>query len=461
MKKLLLAPLRLLAVLFGQFSWSPPTWLTLGLVFLRKHLKIAAGLLCAIGIALGLNHYIQSLPKAVSTKADFSALSISSVGPNETTKVPQLYVDFSYDLDALNENQPRPQGQPATARIDLLNKEVKSGITLSPEKAGKWTWDDDNRLSFKPETPWPAGIEYEVDFDNTIFTDDIRLSDKDYSFSTPPLTARMTSTEFYQDPTDASIRRVIATIEFSHPIETASVEKRLQLEMQAKEALSLSVEKHDFSVTFSKNNRFAYVQSTPVSLPDKASYMTIKLEDGVTTLLGGKAMQRSVEGKEFIPDIYSFLKVSNVSFITLRNEKNQPEQVLSLEFTDPIEEKELLSKLNVYQVPNNRKPYLPNKKGETRVKLREGLVKSKIKMVPNERSSSKVFNFIVDEPENSYLFLRIDDGLTSVNNFIYDSYYDNILSTPSYPREINISGNGSILSASGNNKLSILTRLGV
>jgi len=196
MKKLLLAPFYLLSFIFGKFSWSPPVWLVACFSFLKRHIKIALTLLCGVLIAVGLTLHIQSLPKPVSTKAVFSSISYTSAQRGRGSKPSYLDVQFIYDLEALHENQAQPEGKPSTARIDLLDKEVKSGITLTPAKAGKWTWTNDNRLRFEPETPWPAGTQYEVDFDKRIFADEIRLSDLDYTFTTPPLKARMFNRDF-------------------------------------------------------------------------------------------------------------------------------------------------------------------------------------------------------------------------------------------------------------------------
>jgi len=76
MKKLLLLPLKLLSFIFGQFSWSPPRWLVASFSFFKKHIKITLGLICAVMIAAGITQYIQSLPKPISTKAEFSEISL-------------------------------------------------------------------------------------------------------------------------------------------------------------------------------------------------------------------------------------------------------------------------------------------------------------------------------------------------------------------------------------------------
>jgi len=74
--------------------------------------------------------------------------------------------------------------------------------------------------------------------------------------------------------------------------------------MQPEKALSSSGKKHDFSVSFRDNNHIVDIQSSPVTLPKQANYMTIKLEKGIESLLGGKASKEELVAKEFIPDIY-------------------------------------------------------------------------------------------------------------------------------------------------------------
>jgi len=171
MKKLLLLPFTLLAFLFGNFSWSPPKWLVACFHYLKKHLRIALGLFCAALVAIGVTYYIDSLPKPFYTTAEFSKISSHSYNSRTGEEIP--------------------------AQLDVHN----------PAKAGTWSWVSDNRLSFKPETPWPAGEQYQVEFDQSIFNDDTLLSDNNFSFSTPELTAHVKEKQFYQDPSDPTIRR--------------------------------------------------------------------------------------------------------------------------------------------------------------------------------------------------------------------------------------------------------------
>ena len=461
MKKLLLAPLRLLGFLFGQFRWSPPSWLIACCTFLKKHLKVTLSLLSLVLIAVGITFYIQSLPKPISAIANFTPILLNSTNNISNSTPSSLSIIFEYDLDSLHEDQVRPEGKPSMARIDLLEKQVKSGITIKPAIAGVWRWESDFYLRFEPEVRWPSNTEYEVHFDKTIFGDDVRLAKSTYRFTSPPFEAYLDSKQFYQDPTDVSIRRVLATVKFSHPVDKESVKKHLTLEMLPEKALNGSGKKHDFSVTFRDNDHTVDIQSTPVTLPQKASYMTVKLDKGIKSILGGKTTQKELIVKEFIPDIYSFLKVSNATTNIVRNEKNEPEQVLTLEFTDPIESKELLNKLNLYSLPTRREPQGRSSwssPSQVNANVLKNSDKVALKMIPNERSSSNIYNFIIDEAEHTYLYLKIDEKLTSVNKFVQSSFYDKTLTTPRYPKEVSIAGDGSILSASGNNKISISSR---
>jgi uncharacterized protein YfaS (alpha-2-macroglobulin family) len=82
----------------------------------------------------------------------------------------------------------------------------------------------------------------------------------------------------------------------------------------------------------------------------------------------------------------------------------------------------------------------------------------KFRIVPNERNYARLYSLVVDVPERRQLYFRIDKGFTSVNKFVHRSFYDSVLEIPPYPREAKIAGEGSILTYSGGQQLSVLTR---
>ena len=459
MRKLLLAPLKLLSVLVGEFKWSAPSWLLWIARLLNNHRKPTALVLVIALVGFGIFRYIESLPKPISVKADLD--SITYTADHESAVPSALNIRFSYDLSVLNDDQLKPQGNPSVARIDLVGEEITSGIRLSPAKNGTWTWVDDRSIQFVPETDWPAGTDYSITFDKPIFSKQTRLSEDDYSFSTPPLDIKFVRSEFYQDPENLSIRRVVATAKFSHPVDKDSFERRLSMGMQAEKALDQKNTKaHGFSVSYNKSQRQAYITSEPVSLPTEPNYMKIMVGDGVSTLLGGASSTEKLEQKTLVPDLYSFLKVRNAWINIVRNSNDEPEQVITLEFTDHINQQELLKKLSVFRLPKDGPTgrRLWNSPRQVDENVLSNSVPVILNQIPNERDSSTTYSFVIDVPESEYLYLRIDNNLKSINKFVHASRYDTVLDVPRYPKEVRLSGEGSILTYSGNHQLSVVTR---
>lgn len=452
-KTILLIPFKLLALFVGKFSWAPPAWTKAIYAFSRHKPKMFWGAWCVI-LASGAGYlYYDSLPKPVSVKAEIYNIQLTS--NYENAKPNNLSIRFEYDYSKLNEDQQRPTGSPSVARIDLVGEEIKSGITLSPEKKGTWKWLDDRRIEFVPDTDWPAGTDYKISFDKSIFITEARLSDDTYEFSTPRFNADIKSIEFYQDPQDITVRRVISTIGFSHPVDKSSFEEKISMTMRPSgSGIDADAKDYKFEITYDKNLREAYVQSEPVTLPGQPNYMKIKVSGGVKTILGGEALDDDQEDKVLIPDIYSFLRVGDVKTEIVRNSKNDPEQILFIEFTDDIDEKEILSKLSMYLLPD--KSYY--RAGEITKDVLASSEKIDFKVFPNERSHSKLYSFFIDVPENRNIYIEIGKGLTSVNKFVLSNIYNSVERSPAYPKEIDIAGEGSVLTYSGNHKLSVLTR---
>lgn len=459
-KKILLAPFTLLAFFVGKISWSAPPWLK-GVLSLRHSKPIFFyGVIVTAIVSLSTWVYVNSLPKPVMVKALIDAIEIT---PNfESARPDNLDIEFVYDLAALNLDQKKPEGVASVARIDLVGQEIVEGIELSPAKKGQWTWIDDKRIQFVPDADWPAGTEFSLRLDASIFVSKTILSESSYQFSTPELSADISSIELYQDPVDISVRRVVSTISFSHPVEKDLFEEKLSMSMRPSgENITASAKPYAFTVTYDKNFREAYIQSEPLALPSQPNYMKLQLESGIKTVLGGKETEQTEENKTLIPDIYSFLKVKDARSSIVRNKKNEPEQIVLLEFTDDIDRQELLSKISFYLLPKNGdrhgKPYWkePREVNENVLLDSQKVVYSAI---PNARNFSKHYSFEIDVPENRFLYIKIDKGLTSVSRFVHGSFYDVVLPSPKYPQEVDIAGEGSILTHTGNHQLSVLTR---
>ncbi len=460
MKKLFMLPFVLLAQIFGNVSWIAPPWLSAINRSRQSHPFVFygwSGLLIAFAAAY---LYYGTLPKSITVVAEIHPISITENSASATPDT--LNIEFNYDASNLSDDQPRPEGLPSVARIDLVGKDISSGISLSPSLKGTWSWVNDRQLRFVPENDWPAGVEVNVSFDASIFSPETQLTTDTFPFQTPTFGMSFTNIEFYQDPTDISVRRVVSTLSFTHPVDTTSFEEKLSMGMRPSgTGVTQQPTAFQYNVTYDKNHREAYIQSVPVALPDQPNYMSIQVASGVTSILGGESSEDAIEEKVLIPDLYSFLKVSTAKTQIVRNANNEPEQLLMLEFTDDIREQELLDKLSVVLLPKHNpakgKRYWSSPR-EVNAAVISNSKKVALRLIPNERDVSKIYTFAFDLPVSRHLYLKLAPGLTSVNKFVHASFYDTLVTTPSYPKEIDIAGEGSVLTYSGDHKLSVLSR---
>jgi len=454
----------LLTRLFGSFSWEPPSWLS-PVKSTRKNRPALfwSGIFLLAAVVTGAvwgYQYYQGLPKPILITAE---IDVPDVTPNVDDHFPDvLRVEFVYDLADLQPEQKRPDGWPSVARIDLVDQEINSGVTMNPALAGKWSWQGDRTLLFTPQQEWPAGTDVSISFDTSLFAVEARFKSLDYQFKTPPFTVSIDEASFYQDPKEKAVRRVVSTLSFSHPVDKKSFEQHLALSMRPSGAsLESPATAFPYKVEYDKNQREAYVHSAPVKLPEEPNYMLLAVGPGVRPANGGAPTEVESTEQVVIPDLFSFLKISDSRSQIIRNEEKEPEQVLTLQFTDDIDETELLSKLKAYLLPEYNKKrnrrYWKSPREITPGVLGESTPVN-LQLVPNPRGSSRIYNFTYDLPENRYLYIRIEHGLKSVNGFVKSSLYDNVLSVPRYPKEINIMGEGSMLSLVGAHQLSLLAR---
>src|SRR5690606_15165012 len=101
-----------------------------------------------------------------------------------------------------------------------------------PQIAGKWLWQDDNTLTFTPDSAWPAGSNYQLELDKKLFAAGTVLAESSYRFSTPELSAQIEDLRFYQHPQQQQQRHIVATLRFTHPVSLQSVEQLLSLRYQ-------------------------------------------------------------------------------------------------------------------------------------------------------------------------------------------------------------------------------------
>ncbi|APG27275.1 alpha-2-macroglobulin [Syntrophotalea acetylenivorans] len=455
---------RLLQNLFGSLFWAPPPWVK-SLGRLRRErpgrfwIWLILELALVFGSFAGYGIY-QRLPKHPALIAEIEAPGVT---PNvEHSQPDPLRIRFVYDKAAAGSQQEVPDEIPSMARLDLVNQQVDQGIRLDPQMAGHWSWEGDRDLVFVPTQEWPAGTRFRIRFGKQPFVPEIRLSSRRYEFQTPPLRIDLEPLEFYQNPRDRKIRQAVTTLRFSHPVNEQSLQQQLTMSMRpSDEGMETPPAAVDFTVSFDKNRREAYVKSVPLQLPEHSNYLRLSIKPGVTDRIGGAPSRQEASQQLLIPDLGSFLKVDNVSTDIVRNPQDEPQQMLTLRFTDDIAEAELADKLQIWLLPP-RNSQRKNRRWRSPREVTEAILAQatplEVSPLETELGFAREYHVPLDVPPNRHLYLRLKPDLTSLGGFVHKSFYDTLVRTPRYPQEIRLAADGALLSLTGAHQLGLLCR---
>lgn len=470
---------RLLAALFAAVlgHWTPPRWLralggiasgvlrALAAWARREPRRAAMGLVLALVLAgsgwAGWRWY-QQRPRPVEI-----SFRVEAPGPT------------CYSCDA-PDNEPKPlliRFSASTAPLALAGKDVdaqRGGIAMSPALAGKWHWDDDRVLRFQPREDWPIGKSIEVRFAPRQFAaPQARLKEDVLRFPTTPFSASIVHTEFYQDPTTVSNKKVVVTVQFSHPVETRTFESRIRLRMYNRIADDQEQKLGDvpYTVQYDKLRLNAYIHSETLTIPPKQGRLSIEIDSGLRAARESNGSSEPLQASVTIPGRYS-LTIDNAKPALVRDEQDEPRQVLQIASSFAVTEKELVPRVHAWLLPEanpdprlqaewNREhagvPY-PWSENELRKAVLDAAEPLALRYAPGEQDQAELNSFGYSAPPGRRLYVKIDKGLKSFGGYELGEPYSALIGVPPYPRELRIMHEGSLLALSGARKLSLFSR---
>lgn len=461
----------LTATVIGSFSWSPPTWLrtirnkvvhnkvtakiSSTRSWIREHPRqfriVVIGIIAlCVSIVIGYNWYL-SLPQKI--KFTISGTVPSATKLDDILKPDPLHINFSG----------------SAARMDHVGKPITQGIGITPPIEGEWRWVTDSQLTFTPKVDWAVGQKYTVSLDRSLFPNHVYLKDYEYKFESAPFTASILKSEFYQDPTNPKIKKVVATIQFSHQVDSEDFEKRIVMRMadQKEGFLGIGAESYSFTVSYDKFKGEAYIHSTPVAIPLKDTYMVLSIAASVKSARGGAPTKEKLEQRVEIPGMYNFFRIRAAELSLVRNELYEPEQVLVVQTTDGVLESEIQKNLNVYLLPQD----LPAMQGKPAIKNYQwydtGIIgpevlniSTHLKLEPllTDKEYATLHSFKYKMEPGKYLYIKVTKGTQSYGGYVLAKEFDVIKRVPEFPKELKIMYDGAILSLSGEKKVSVLSR---
>jgi hypothetical protein len=472
------AVLGILSKFFGSFSWSPPPWFD----FFRNFFSNIKSLIKKPQFAGSETRPAAEKSRKINFKRLGSALAVVFVifalvmwyaaHRKGLIRVSGTAPELTKLEDVLKPDPVRVLFSGSAAKLDLIGKTVPHGVLISPSIEGEWTWVKDNILLFKPKADWLPGTAYTIRMDKSMFPDHVKLSSYSYSFQTPRFEAELTSAEFYQDPEDPKIKKVIATIKFTHPVNSIDFEKRIKLERtdQKTGILGIGGKGYPFTVSYDKYKGEAYIQSKPLEIPEKDTSMSFTIDAGVRAERDGPATPKPIESQVTIPGRYTLLRIDSAELSLVRNERYEPEQVLVVNTTAGVQEAEIEKNLSVVVLPKDLPP-IQKQEGKKDYKWSEWSDPSKIgpeilehstpvklKSLPRDREYAELHSFKYTVPPGRYLYIKLNKGIKSFGGYMLAKEFDTIQRVPDLPQELGIMAQGSILSLRGEKRISVFAR---
>lgn len=461
--------------IFGAVSWTPPAWaaqcrtrvVSSGVTAqavqriqkIRAHLAqhgrayrwSAVGVIVLFVLSIAGYLVYQALPKPTEFTLRGTPPSATRLVENATPDSLRISISGS------------------AARLEQIGKPITQGISLTPAMNGEWRWDSESHLTFTPTQEWAVGQAYVVRLDKSLFPDHVRLSDYTYHFVSATFTPSISTLEFYQDPKNPKIKKVVATVIFTHAVDTADFEKRITLRMagQKEGFLGLGAQTYPFKVSYNKFKGEAYIHSDPIEIPAKDSAMSLVIDDGVRSLHGGPAFSHKLESKVTIPGMFNFFRIQSAQLSLVRNERYEPEQVMVIQTTAGVEETRLQKNLSVYLLPKTRpalqdQPARENYHYYSTEEIGPEILKAAEKVVleplPTDREYATLHSFKYKAEVGRHVYIKLDKGIESYGGYILANVFDAIATVPDFPKELNIMYDGAILSHSGEKKVSMLAR---
>jgi len=455
----------LLRPLFGSISWNAPPWAqwlggragALAVTVKARPLHALLALLVVVAIGAGgvwTWTWWQARPKPVEVAVSVENPARTPIeNEDEADRGPRLLlVKFAQSV----------------APLSMAEKEVPSGIRITPPLEGKWKWTDEQQLEFQPKEDWPVGSEHEITFDQSVLASHIRLASYSIKFQTPAFVATVSRSQFYQDPTNPTLKKAVFDLNFTQPVNTAELEKRIELKLagQSEGIWGVGRERTKFTVSYDKLKLNAYVHSENLATPQEDSSIELKVEKGLVSARAGKPFEAAISQTVRVPGLAS-LAVTQLGVNVAQTAKNEPEQIITATLSASTLEKDIKGATSAWLLPVHH----PKTKAEDRkaahrwgnVKdISEDVLKEASKLdlelISGEREHSEAHAFKYQAPVGRYLYVQVERGLKSFGGYTLAKRMQKVVQVPPFPAQLNILGQGALLAMSGEKKVAILVR---
>lgn len=441
----------LLIALVG--NWQPPLWLNklwqalrTGGRWLRARPKQTACVLAILALLGGAGayawHWYKNLP--VPHTVDYSVHAPELTGyQHEQISVDTLRIDF----------------RESAAPLDAIGKDVLQGITLQPQIKGAWHWASDRSLVFTPAGDWPIAQDYKVTLDKKgLLADGVLLEQYQHRLRTQPFSAAVVTRELYQDPVVPSLKKLVATINFSHPVNEESFRQRVSINLDR----GLAYRDKDVvptpEILFSKDKLAAYVHSAPLATPLETSGVGLQVDEGIQARDGGNATTQQLQASVSVPGRYRLtFSASNIQFVD--NDRGEPEPVLMFSSSSAVADEAIAKMTQVWLLPkhNSRGSGYWNE-SEIDEQTLANAERVKLSHIPSVEPLNSLHAFKFKAEPGRYLYVKVAAHVEAIGGYLAKDPTFSLLQMPKYPRALAFLSDGALLSLNGEQRLGMMAR---
>ncbi len=447
--------------LLGSFSWQAPGWaswlggrLGRGRQWLKQNPGRGAALLIAVlliaaGGWYGIKWY-QARPKPAVIQYELKSPAVTTYDENGKPQTEPLVVTF----------------KESAAPVNLVGKPVTAGIRMQPNFAGEWAWDDDRTLSFRSKSDWPVDAAFEVVMDRKkLFAPQIRLEEYAFNFRSAPFKAEIAQAEFYQDPIDPKLKKLVATVQFSHPVDDEDFKGRVSLKLGGGLSFLGLGDSPKATVSFDKFKLKAYIHSAPLAIPTEDTSLTIALGKGLRSSRGGNQTDAELSRDIVVPGLYS-LHFGEIGMTLVDNERFEPEQVLMVGASAMVSEAALKGRVHAWLLPEfnpktpadqRTEPYRWSDGEVTRDMLAQTSPLT-LATLPSADEYQTMHSYKFKAPVGRSLYVVVDGGVSAFGGYQSKNPSVAAVYVQPYPQSVKLLSQGALLSLSGERKLAYMTR---
>jgi uncharacterized protein YfaS (alpha-2-macroglobulin family) len=340
----------------------------------------------------------------------------------------------------------------SVAPLERIGKPLAGGVRLDPAVVGTWQWLDDRTLEFKPAADWPVGRRFRLGLSKQgLLAADVRLKTYHSDFRSAPFTADLTDAKLHQDPLDPAVKKLVATVAFSHPVDPSSLAGAIHLQpgkglgyrdpSQTKVALKVE-----------KNGLHVHIHSPALTVPLETTPITLTLDKNIVSRHDAVQLEQPAARTIAVPGRYQ-LAFTGIQTRYVTNPRGEPQQVLTLESSFPVTDEMIARHVRAWLLPEKEAGWNMGTISEADLKQAIALA-----LIPSAEPLNTQHSFTLKVPVQRQLVVKIDGQVEAVGGYRLKQPVTALLQTGHYPKIVKLLGDGALLSLHGEKRVGFMAQ---